>query len=155
MILTASRYARSARSGRPTAWYERASSTAIGTKESATITSRTGSRFDFTSSTWPRVRKPTFWRMRSAATAVGPGVVVASGQPLMPWDTGYGVVVDHGNGIQTWYWHLSSELVRVGQEVETGDLLGYEGRTGLATGCHLHFEVLFDEEPVNPRSYLP
>jgi murein DD-endopeptidase MepM/ murein hydrolase activator NlpD len=39
--------------------------------------------------------------------------------------------------------------------VKTGDLLGYEGRTGIATGCHLHFEVWFDDEPVNPRGYLP
>ena len=40
-----------------------------------------------------------------------PGVVVASGQPLMPWDSGFGVVVDHGGGIQSWYWHMQPNVV--------------------------------------------
>jgi murein DD-endopeptidase MepM/ murein hydrolase activator NlpD len=88
--------------------------------------------------------------------AAADGVVLADGRPNVAYgDNAIGVVIGHSQRLQTWYWHLSSELVRVGQEVETGDLLGYEGRTGLATGCHLHFEVLFDEEPVNPRNYLP
>ena len=43
--------------------------------------------------------------------AAGAGVVVASGQPLLPWDTGFGVVVDHGGGIQTWYWHMQPRVV--------------------------------------------
>jgi murein DD-endopeptidase MepM/ murein hydrolase activator NlpD len=88
--------------------------------------------------------------------AAGDGVVLADGRPNVAYgDKAIGVVIGHSQKLQTWYWHLSSELVTVGQEVETGDLLGYEGKTGLATGCHLHFEVLFDGEPVNPRNYLP
>ena len=66
-----------------------------------------------------------------------------------------GVIIGHSQRLQTWYWHMSRETVSVGQQVSTGDLLGFEGATGLATGCHLHFEVLFDGKPVNPRGYLP
>jgi murein DD-endopeptidase MepM/ murein hydrolase activator NlpD len=88
--------------------------------------------------------------------AAADGVVLADGRPNAAYDdNAIGVVIGHSQKLQTWYWHLSSELVHVGQEVETGDLLGYEGKTGLATGCHLHFEVLFDGEPQNPRNYLP
>lgn len=46
-------------------------------------------------------------------------------------------------------------MVTVGQQVLAGDLIGYEGATGYATGCHLHFQVNFDDQPVNPRNYLP
>lgn len=88
--------------------------------------------------------------------AAADGVVLADGRPNLAYgDKAVGVVIGHSQKLQTWYWHLSSEIVSLGQEVETGDLLGYEGRTGFATGCHLHFEVLFDGEPVNPRGYLP
>jgi murein DD-endopeptidase MepM/ murein hydrolase activator NlpD len=88
--------------------------------------------------------------------AAADGTVLADGRPNTAYgDTAIGVIIGHSQRLQTWYWHLSRETVRVGQEVETGDLIGYEGATGLATGCHLHFEVLFDGEPVNPRRYLP
>jgi murein DD-endopeptidase MepM/ murein hydrolase activator NlpD len=92
----------------------------------------------------------------TAITASGTGVVVAAGRPLWPWDPGYGVVIDHGNGIQTWYWHLTTNVVvHAGQPVTVGQLVGYEGATGFATGCHLHFA--FNEGGVweNPRNYLP
>lgn len=88
--------------------------------------------------------------------AVGPGVVVASGQPLYPWDSGYGVVVDHGSGIQSWYWHISRQVVvRPGQIVVGGDVIGYEDTTGLSTGCHLHFAINHHGVWENPRWYLP
>ena len=59
------------------------------------------------------------------------------------WNGGYGnyIVVDHGNGTQTLYSHLSSDSVSVGQEVSRGMVIGAVGRTGEATGNHLHFEV--------------
>ena len=50
---------------------------------------------------------------------------------------------------------MSREIVNVGDTVVTGQIIGYEGATGYATGCHLHFQVMFDGQPVNPRSYLP
>ncbi len=88
--------------------------------------------------------------------AAGTGVVVASGQPLWPYDSGYGVVIDHGGGIQTWYWHLLPRvIVHPGQPITIGTVLGYEGATGNATGCHLHFAVNDHGVWENPRNYLP
>jgi murein DD-endopeptidase MepM/ murein hydrolase activator NlpD len=88
--------------------------------------------------------------------AAGDGLVMADGRPLQQYgDTAVGVVIGHSQRLQTWYWHLSRETVNVGQEVEAGDLIGYEGATGQATGCHLHFQVNLDDKPVNPRNYLP
>lgn len=84
------------------------------------------------------------------------GVVVASGQPLYPYDTGFGVILDHGGGIQTWYWHMQPRvIVRYGQVVNTGQVIGYEGSTGFSTGCHLHFAVNDHGVWENPRRYLP
>ncbi len=59
------------------------------------------------------------------------------------WNGGYGnyVVIDHGNGTQTLYAHMSTDSVSVGQAVGRGDVIGSVGRTGEATGNHLHFEV--------------
>jgi murein DD-endopeptidase MepM/ murein hydrolase activator NlpD len=88
--------------------------------------------------------------------AAGAGVVVASGQPLWPWDTGFGVVIDHGGGVMTWYWHLRAQVVAYpGQGVSPGDVIGYEGNTGWSTGCHLHFAVNDHGVWTNPRWYLP
>jgi murein DD-endopeptidase MepM/ murein hydrolase activator NlpD len=88
--------------------------------------------------------------------AAADGVVLADGRPNVAYgDTAVGVILGHSQRLQTWYWHLSQEVVSVGQEVHTGDLIGYEGATGWATGCHLHFQVMFDGSPVNPRNYLP
>ncbi|HEX2221232.1 MAG TPA: peptidoglycan DD-metalloendopeptidase family protein [Candidatus Limnocylindria bacterium] len=88
--------------------------------------------------------------------AAADGVVLADGRPNRAYgDDGIGVIVGHSQTLQTWYWHLSSEVVSVGQKVKAGDLLGYEGKTGLATGCHLHFQVMADGQPVDPRPYLP
>jgi murein DD-endopeptidase MepM/ murein hydrolase activator NlpD len=84
------------------------------------------------------------------------GVVVASGQPLWPYDAGYGVVIDHGSGIQTWYWHITTTIVvSPGQVVNTGQLIGYEGTTGFSTGCHLHFATNVNGIWENPRALLP
>jgi murein DD-endopeptidase MepM/ murein hydrolase activator NlpD len=84
------------------------------------------------------------------------GVVVASGQPLYPYDPGYGVVIDHGGGIQTWYWHITTQvLVTPGQVVNTGQIVGYEGSTGFSTGCHLHFATNVHGVWENPRFFLP
>ncbi|MDQ3879780.1 MAG: peptidoglycan DD-metalloendopeptidase family protein [Chloroflexota bacterium] len=88
--------------------------------------------------------------------AAGDGVVLGDGRPNADeGDTAVGVVIGHSRALQTWYWHLASETVDVGDEVRTGDLIGYEGRTGFATGCHLHFQVMLNENAVNPRDYLP
>lgn len=88
--------------------------------------------------------------------AAADGVVLADGRPKAEWgDTAIGVIIGDSQRLQTWYWHLASEVVSVGEEVHAGDLIGYEGATGWASGCHLHFQVMFDDKPVNPRLYLP
>lgn len=72
------------------------------------------------------------------------------------WNSGYGklVVVDHGNGLQTYYAHLSRFEVVNGQEIRRGDLVGESGATGRATAPHLHYEVRVNGTPVNPYPYL-
>jgi murein DD-endopeptidase MepM/ murein hydrolase activator NlpD len=68
---------------------------------------------------------------------------------------GYYVVVDHGDGDQTLYAHFSSISVSVGQSVAQGQRLGIAGRTGYATGIHLHFEVTRNGIRINPLNVLP
>jgi len=88
--------------------------------------------------------------------AGGDGIVLADGRPNSKYgDWAIGVIIGHSQRLATLYWHLSREIVTVGQEVHVGDVIGYEGATGFATGCHLHFEVNFDGAAVNPRQYLP
>lgn len=64
------------------------------------------------------------------------------------------IVINHGNGMQTWYQHLSSMNVTVGQTVARGQVIGNVGTTGISTGPHLHFEVHVNGVPVNPLNYL-
>ena len=68
---------------------------------------------------------------------------------------GYYVMIDHGSGLSTLYAHNSQLLVRVGQAVETGDIVSLSGSTGRSTGPHLHFEVRVNGQRTNPRYYLP
>ncbi len=72
------------------------------------------------------------------------------------WSGRYGklVVVDHGNGIDTYYAHLSSFRVIPGEEVRRGEVIALSGATGHATGPHLHYEVRVSGVPVNPYRYL-
>ena len=68
---------------------------------------------------------------------------------------GYGnlVILDHGNGITTFYGHLSRIAVRVGQVVKRGHVLGRAGSTGRSTGPHVHYEVRVNDRPVNPLRF--
>jgi murein DD-endopeptidase MepM/ murein hydrolase activator NlpD len=70
--------------------------------------------------------------------------------------TGYGrgVVIDHGHDLVTLYGHLSSVAVVPGQHVTRGQVIGYVGQTGRATGPHLHYEVRIHNVPVNPHKFL-
>lgn len=70
---------------------------------------------------------------------------------------GYGlhVVLDHGGGQETLYGHMSRIVVRPGQWVERGQVIGYVGSTGWSTGPHLHFEVRVGGVPRNPMAFLP
>ncbi|MBC7910980.1 MAG: peptidoglycan DD-metalloendopeptidase family protein [Pyrinomonadaceae bacterium] len=84
--------------------------------------------------------------------AAASGTVIHAG-----WQNGYGQVVyiDHGSGLTTRYGHLSQIEVAVGQSLARGEKLGLVGSTGRSTGPHLHYEVRINNEPVNPRRYLP
>ena len=77
----------------------------------------------------------------------------AGGNPCCSY--GYYVIVDHGNGFTTLYAHLSALAVTPGQKVTQGQALGNGGRTGYATGNHLHFEVRLNGKIVDPIAYLP
>jgi murein DD-endopeptidase MepM/ murein hydrolase activator NlpD len=70
--------------------------------------------------------------------------------------SGYGrqVVLDHGHDLLTLYGHLSSVAVVPGQHVIRGQVIGYVGQSGRATGPHLHYEVRIHKVPVNPHKYL-
>lgn len=70
--------------------------------------------------------------------------------------TGYGreIIIDHPNGIETLYGHLSGFAITPGQEVREGQVVGYVGMSGRSTGPHLHYEVRIRNTPVNPHRYL-
>lgn len=85
------------------------------------------------------------------AVAAMSGVVVSAGVL-----GGYGnqVLVQHADGLQTRYGHLSQIAVRVGQVVTAGERIGAVGNTGVSTGPHLHFEVIVSGRPVDPAVWL-
>lgn len=72
------------------------------------------------------------------------------------YDRDYGkvVVVRHTNGLETLYAHLSELKVREGDWIEAGDIVGLGGNTGRSTGSHLHFEVRYKGEPINPNDII-
>jgi murein DD-endopeptidase MepM/ murein hydrolase activator NlpD len=83
--------------------------------------------------------------------ATADGLVTSAGH----W-VAYGklVVIDHKFNVATRYGHLSRVSVRVGQRVKKGDIIGYVGSTGRATGPHLHYEVRLGGQPVNPLLFF-
>ena len=90
-------------------------------------------------------------KMGTPVAAAGAGVIVRAGH-----EGGYGrmVVIDHGNGVETRYAHLSRIVVRRGQQVFAGQLLGKAGATGRATGVHLHFEIRVTGRPLDPAEIV-
>jgi murein DD-endopeptidase MepM/ murein hydrolase activator NlpD len=69
---------------------------------------------------------------------------------------GYGktIVINHGNGYNTLFGHMSGYAVAVGQHVQRGDVIGYVGLSGRSTGPHVHYEVHINDIPVNPHKYM-
>ncbi|HBH06641.1 MAG TPA: peptidase M23 [Flavobacteriales bacterium] len=68
---------------------------------------------------------------------------------------GYGkhVIIDHGYGYKTLYAHMSKILVRPGQKIKRGDIIGHVGNTGLSAAPHLHYEVIKDRKKINPVNF--
>jgi murein DD-endopeptidase MepM/ murein hydrolase activator NlpD len=84
-------------------------------------------------------------------TAPAAGTVVLA-EPVTV--RGSAVILDHGRGIFTGYWHLSEIKVEVGQQVAPGDVIGIVGNTGLSTGAHLHWEMRVNGVAVDPMQFL-
>ena len=82
--------------------------------------------------------------------ATGNGTVIAN-----QFDKGYGrhVIIDHGFNYKTVYAHMDKALVKKGQKVKRGDIIGYIGNTGLSTGPHLHYEVRKNDKPLDPVNF--
>ncbi|MBV67902.1 MAG: peptidase M23 [Candidatus Marinimicrobia bacterium] len=88
----------------------------------------------------------------SPVHSISEGIVVFS-----EWttETGYVIIVEHLNGLTSIYKHNASIIKLQGDTVETGEIIGFTGNTGeLTTGPHLHFELWFQGEPVDPESYI-
>lgn len=90
----------------------------------------------------------------SAIYAADSGTVVRSADG---WNGGWGnyVMIDHGNGMQTLYAHMSSRAVSVGQTVSRGQTIGYVGSTGMSTAAHLHFEMYINGSRIDPQTRYP
>lgn len=92
------------------------------------------------------------------ATPKGTAVMASSGGTVTVagWQNGYGYVVyiNHPDGKQTRYGHLSKVLVSVGQKVQQGQKIALSGNTGRSTGPHLHFEIRINGQAVNPLNYI-
>lgn len=103
---------------------------------------------------------------RSGGTHTGLDIANSKGTPIKAAATGtviytgykgsYGnlIVIDHNNGIHTYYAACSKLHVEIGQEVKQGDIIAEVGATGNATGPHLHFELRINGNPLNPSLYL-
>lgn len=92
-------------------------------------------------------------RAGPAVTAADGGVVTVAG-----WPDGYGygnrIVIEHGNGYQTLYAHMSNIYVTVGQTVSRGQTIGQMGSSGRSTGIHLHLEIRYKGIALNPLAIL-
>lgn len=104
-------------------------------------------------------RAGEFHRGQDFAAQCGTAVKAAAGGTVTfagwhPYGGGNRVVVDHGNGLETTYNHLSAFSVSVGEKVNRGTLIALSGSSGASTGCHLHFEVMVNGEVVDPNGWL-
>lgn len=102
------------------------------------------------------LRQP-HWGIDLAADIGTPVFATAEGKVFFTgWHYGLGklVIIDHGYGYRTHYGHLNKIKVKKGQWVKRGEVIGGVGNTGYSTGPHLHYEVHFQNKPVNPKNYI-
>lgn len=83
--------------------------------------------------------------------ATGDGVVKTAYFSL---SFGNAIFIDHGYGYETRYAHLSAFNARKGQQIKRGEIIGFVGNTGLSHGAHLHYEVLFNGQQINPINFF-
>ncbi len=106
----------------------------------------------------PTAGASTYHKGQDWATPVGTPIYASCGGTVAKagWGSGYGYVVyiDHPDGRQTRYAHLSKVLVKAGQSVKQGEKIALSGNTGITSGPHLHFEMLINGKQVNPLNYL-
>ena len=90
-------------------------------------------------------------RSGSPVRATADGVISVAGR-----ERGYGKLreIDHGYGVVTRYGHNSKNMVKVGKKVKRGQIVALVGSTGRSTGPHLHYEVLVNGVPTNPKNYI-
>jgi murein DD-endopeptidase MepM/ murein hydrolase activator NlpD len=129
----------------------------------ATASDPGGSREHVVRFVWPThgVITQYFWQYHPGidiAADVGTQEFAADGGQVVfaGWGS-YGIYVeiDHGNGFHTIYGHMSAVLVKTGEVVTQGQLIGLMGATGRASGPHLHFEIRYQGAPQNPIDLLP
>lgn len=106
----------------------------------------------------PKKGASTYHRGIDWATPIGTAVMASCGGTVSRagWGSGYGnvIYIDHPDGRQTRYGHLSKVLVKVGDKVSQNQKIALSGNTGRSTGPHLHFEILINGGQVNPLNYL-
>lgn len=83
--------------------------------------------------------------------ATAAGIVVSTSYQAGLGNT---IIIDHGNGISTYYGHLSTIKATLGRRVARGEVIGYVGSTGYSTGPHLHYEVHLQNRAVDPSRYI-
>lgn len=88
----------------------------------------------------------------SAVFAAGAGTVVSADNS--GGARGRYIIIEHPNGLQTWYMHLNKIQVSVGDTIDKGEQIALLGSTGRSTGPHLHFQVVKQDKPVNPLPYI-
>ncbi|MDH3393432.1 MAG: M23 family metallopeptidase [Desulfobulbaceae bacterium] len=124
----------------------------LGIPTPGKITSKFGKRVD------PINNRPAFHegvdiknKRKSPIRVTADGVVAKSG-----YTSGFGnyVVINHGNGFRTRYFHMIKRAVKRGEAVKRGQLIGYLGSTGRSTGPHLHYEIQYKSKPINPMKFI-
>ena len=107
----------------------------------------------------PFSRRSEFHRGMDIATKLGKEIVAPADGIVFSVEREQGmgntVQISHSNGVATLYGHMLKTVVRKGQLVRRGDIIGFVGNSGRSTGSHVHYTVLLNSVPVNPRRYLP
>lgn len=101
------------------------------------------------------------WSFHNGVDLAGPSgtPIIASRSGVVTvatydWAAGYYVTIDHTDGFETKYLHMTHYIVSVGDYVSAGQVIGYMGSTGSSTGSHLHFGVYYNGSSVNPAGYI-